>query len=124
MKKFWDQYYPGGSYNPSAAKSKPSSAVKKVARNEDRAEIMTEYQRVSHQINTLKVALEQVEKEREFYFSKLREIELYIQTCADKGVSADMDKAFKEIQAIMYKVYFFNYKTEDGFEAPEPDEEF
>lgn len=76
---------------------------------QDRQEIVAEYQKVTgdmtQQISALKVTVEQVEKEREFYFSKLREIELFIQTTVDAGASADMEKAFKEIQAIMYKVF-------------------
>lgn len=36
----------------------------------------------SRQVNTLKLALEGVEKERDFYFGKLREIELL---CQDQG---------------------------------------
>jgi RP/EB family microtubule-associated protein len=67
------------------------------------------------QVSQLKVTVEQVEKEREFYFSKLREIELYVQGVLENGSSGETEKLFKEVQAIMYR-------TEEGFEAPDADE--
>ncbi|OAJ44147.1 hypothetical protein BDEG_27413 [Batrachochytrium dendrobatidis JEL423] len=180
MKKYWDQYYPGGPYDalgrrkgevvggntmrhsaikaPSPHMPGPGSAgVKKAMsnshmsrstasttsastarkttappraaaaagplnNNEDaiRAELVAEYQKMTtqmtQQMQELKLTVEQVEKEREFYFSKLREIELYIQTRTEAGIDDHMDATFKEVQAIMYK-------TEDGFEIPETAEE-
>jgi RP/EB family microtubule-associated protein len=50
----------------------------------------------------LKVTIDQVEKEREFYFNKLREIELCVQNSAD-APSVDIDQTLKDIQAIMYQ---------------------
>jgi RP/EB family microtubule-associated protein len=62
-----------------------------------------EYQKVASllttQVQELKATIDQVEKEREFYFGKLREIELYIQ---QQGSDVP---GFKEIQNIMYKVF-------------------
>ncbi|KAH6566855.1 hypothetical protein BASA50_010762 [Batrachochytrium salamandrivorans] len=186
MKKYWDQYYPGGAYdamsrrkgevvgggssmrsNPAKAPSPhissttSASSVKKSMSNSsmsamskanippsaataasrkasappraaaaagpihggsdaERAQFVAEYQQMktdmSIQIEELKVTVDQVEKEREFYFSKLREIELYIQTRTETGIDDHLDEAFKEIQGIMYK-------TEEGFEIPENAEE-
>ena len=93
------------------------------------AEVVAGYQKTSnelvHQVSLLKTTIEQVEKEREFYFSKLREIgtpcnlfplsnptELFIQATTEAGISRETEKAFKEIQSIMYKV-------EEGFTNPE-----
>ncbi|KAJ1328303.1 hypothetical protein BSLG_010036 [Batrachochytrium salamandrivorans] len=171
MKKYWDQYYPGGAYdamsrrkgevvgggssmrsNPAKAPSPhissttsassaniPPSAATAASRkasappraaaaagpihggsDAERAQFVAEYQQMktdmSIQIEELKVTVDQVEKEREFYFSKLREIELYIQTRTETGIDDHLDEAFKEIQGIMYK-------TEEGFEIPENAEE-
>lgn len=66
---------------------------------------------LSAQNAELKVTIEQVEKEREFYFGKLREIELYVQTSLDSPETASLTTVLQEIQAIMYR-------TEDGFEVP------
>lgn len=66
---------------------------------------------LSNQNAELKVTIDQVEKEREFYFNKLREIELCVQNTLDNEAEAGINSTLKEIQTIMYK-------TEDGFEAP------
>nr|KAJ3412023.1 hypothetical protein HK105_002462 [Polyrhizophydium stewartii] len=176
MKKFWDQYYPGGSYDalprrkadgaamgsrpPVAKSASPAvgggASVKKTmstssvgaprkaaassasapraaaaagpahsnggvgGNDAQRAELIAEYQKMTNemtqQIMELKVTVEQVEKEREFYFSKLREIEMYIQSRVEAGIDEHLDDAFKEVQSIMYK-------TEDGFEIPDAAED-
>lgn len=75
-----------------------------------------EYQKMlsemTQQTMELKVTIEQVEKEREFYFSKLREIEMFVQSNIDNPSALDTESVLKEIQAVMYK-------TEEGFEVPD-----
>ncbi len=154
IKKYWDQYYPGGNYDAvarrkgvaeSPAGSKmgstarltgssaslkkapaarstsslaPRAAVTKSA-SKQKTDLDVEYQvmieDLSHQTTELKASLDQVEKEREFYFNKLREIEVFVNN-ATEGVdlSVDAAKLVKDIQDIMYK-------TEDGFEVPNPE---
>ncbi|KND05184.1 microtubule-binding protein BIM1 [Spizellomyces punctatus DAOM BR117] len=163
MKKFWDQYYPGGPYdavgrrggkpadvsmrNGSMAKGPagtPSAGIKKslsnssvgapaskaartvtrggarspaVGAGRDRtAEIEAEYQKalqeMQQQIMEAKVTVEQVEKEREFYFSKLREIEIYVQQQLESHPGPETESILNYISGIMYK-------TEEGFEIPE-----
>ncbi|KAJ3415394.1 hypothetical protein HDV05_004988 [Chytridiales sp. JEL 0842] len=180
MKKYWDQYYPGGQYDAlarrkgdatgsvgslSSATSKlsiskkapasPSTSMKKSLSNNsvsgnpgsvpkgptrtagsianraapaagasnislaqferEKAELESEYQKMLADVNQqnvdLKLTIEQVEKEREFYFSKLREIEIYIQSQSEAGYTLPPEEAYKQIQDIMYR-------TEEGFEAP------
>jgi RP/EB family microtubule-associated protein len=65
------------------------------------------------EIEAHKEAIAGLEKERDFYFSKLRDIELLLQTAIDEKPElerADGDLV-KEIQTILYS-------TEDGFEIP------
>ncbi|KKZ65988.1 RP/EB family microtubule-associated protein, partial [[Emmonsia] crescens] len=54
-----------------------------------------------------------LEKERDFYFAKLRDIELLLQQAveADPELDKDDDSLVKHIQAILYS-------TEEGFEIP------
>jgi RP/EB family microtubule-associated protein len=185
MKKYWDQFYPGGSYDAlgrrknagvdggafnmaSAVAAGPARSVmpvirtttstangikksisnssvndkatpiKPIARSaiagrimpstgthasaglsgRERAELETEYQRsigdLTQQALQLKLNVDQVEKERDFYFGKLREIEIFVQQLleGESAIPSDVLEKLKEIQAIMYK-------TEDGFEVPE-----
>jgi microtubule-associated protein, RP/EB family len=63
--------------------------------------------------DTLKEAIAGLEKERDFYFSKLRDIELLLQTAVDQDPELEKDEngLVKNIQAILYS-------TEEGFEIP------
>ncbi len=63
--------------------------------------------------DTLKEAIAGLEKERDFYFSKLRDIELLLQTAVDQDPELEKDDngLVKNIQAILYS-------TEEGFEIP------
>lgn len=62
---------------------------------------------------TLKETVTGLERERDFYFSKLRDIELLIQTAVDEDpkLEEQEDGLIKQIQAILYS-------TEEGFEIP------
>jgi microtubule-associated protein, RP/EB family len=61
----------------------------------------------------MKEAIAGLEKERDFYFSKLRDIELLLQTAVEQDPELDKDDngIVKQIQAILYS-------TEEGFEIP------
>ncbi|KAI8611795.1 calponin homology domain-containing protein [Chytriomyces sp. MP71] len=80
------------------------------------AQLEEEYQRnmadMTQQNMELKLTVEQVEKEREFYFSKLREIEVFVQEQMENAGAMGVEQVLEHIQGIMYK-------TEDGFEIPD-----
>ena len=108
--------------NPSAASSRPSSSagVKKVRENgapseEDKKEVAalkvaTETQ--ARQITDLKQEMDGLEKERDFYFDKLRDIEMMLQDKEDNGEGT-------ELTASIFKIL---YATTEGFEqTPESD---
>ncbi|XP_077375378.1 microtubule-associated protein RP/EB family member 2 isoform X2 [Festucalex cinctus] len=63
---------------PSSAKKIPSASTPAKGEKELEAQVT----QLTDQVNTLKVALEGVEKERDYYFSKLREVELL---CQEQG---------------------------------------
>lgn len=72
---------------------------------------------LNKQINELKVTVDGLEKERDFYFGKLREIEILVQEQLELTEQDNDDtNCMKEIQAILYR-------TEEGFEVPPEGEE-
>jgi len=65
------------------------------------------------QIREMSTHLEGLEKERDFYFAKLRDIEILVQQQSEAlEANGQDDETLKEIQKILYS-------TEDGFEVPE-----
>ncbi|PHZ16825.1 uncharacterized protein RHIMIDRAFT_286251 [Rhizopus microsporus ATCC 52813] len=75
-------------------------------------------QDMSRQITELKVTVDGLEKERDFYFGKLREIEILVQEQLEMAeqyqhVSEELN-CIREIQTILYR-------TEEGFEVPPED---
>jgi len=130
-KRYWDQYFPGGDYDavarrrgsgappPAAAPSARTSAG--AAR---RGTTPTTGPRVAkaggvgssalvQENATLKDTVQGLERERDFYFSKLRDIELLVQQACDEDpeIEKQEDGLIKHIQTILYS-------TEDGFEIP------
>lgn len=84
-----------------------------------KAELEAEYQNtmneLSEEITGLKATVEALEKERDFYFGKLRDIEVLIQNQIEVA-PIECQEFMKEIQTILYS-------TEDGFEIPDQAEE-
>ncbi|KAF8955853.1 EB1 domain-containing protein [Flammula alnicola] len=70
-------------------------------------------QQLQTQVKELSSHLEGLEKERDFYFEKLRDIEILVQQQLEvlEGEGKD-DHTLREIQKILYS-------TEEGFEVPE-----
>ncbi|EAU80860.1 EB1 domain-containing protein [Coprinopsis cinerea okayama7 len=69
---------------------------------------------LQNQVSELTGQLEGLEKERDFYFEKLREIEILVQEQLDLPKEEQGDQeVFTRIQKILYS-------TEDGFEVPDP----
>lgn len=144
-KRYWDQYFPGHEYDavarrkaagaaappgPSARTSAVGGATRKpAAPSTARAAPRTgsaaggaaggAASMVLRQENeTMKEAIAGLEKERDFYFSKLRDIELLLQTAIeqDPEIEKDDNGLVRNIQAILYS-------TEEGFEIPAEAEE-
>lgn len=69
------------------------------------------------EINQYQVATKVLERERDFYFGKLRDIEILVQTTQDlckEGVYKDESN---ELNKFLIKVQQILYATEDGFEV-------
>ncbi|KAJ5541475.1 hypothetical protein N7494_006551 [Penicillium frequentans] len=138
VKRYWDQHYPGGEYDaigrrkasgaPAGAASSSSRAPSAGSRrgatpvtSAARPRVATSGPNTSaltQEIATQKEAIAGLEKERDFYFAKLRDIELLLQTAieADPELEKEEDTLVKHIQGILYS-------TEDGFEIPAEAEE-
>ncbi|KAK2757108.1 hypothetical protein FQN54_005077 [Arachnomyces sp. PD_36] len=133
-KRYWDQYYPGGDYDAPArrkASGAPSTNSRAGATSANAARRGTtpttgpkarvgggggggaNTLALTREIETQKEAITGLEKERDFYFAKLRDIELLLQQAveADPELEKEEDSLIKHIQAILYS-------TEDGFEIP------
>ncbi|GKZ31353.1 hypothetical protein AbraIFM66950_011873 [Aspergillus brasiliensis] len=137
-KKYWDQHYPGGDYDAVARRkasgappagaggSRAGASSAGAARRGTTPTIAAGRPRVAgaasaanvaalqQEISTQKEAIAGLEKERDFYFAKLRDIELLLQSAieADPELEKDDDSLVKHIQGILYS-------TEEGFEIPE-----
>ncbi|KAL9044545.1 MAG: hypothetical protein Q9214_002323 [Letrouitia sp. 1 TL-2023] len=135
-KRFWDQYYPGGEYdavarrkgggNPVATAATPvtssrtsgaGAAKRGTTPNTGAARKGvvggSTSMAVVHENNQLKETVAGLERERDFYFSKLRDIELLVQ----EAVEADPDIE-KEEQGLVRRIQTTLYSTEEGFEIP------
>ncbi|ORX60164.1 hypothetical protein BCR36DRAFT_579615 [Piromyces finnis] len=111
---------------PTGTKTTSTLKTKTVADNHaaeqwaiKKAELEAEYQNtmneLSSEITGLKATVEALEKERDFYFGKLRDIEVLIQN--------QIEVAPIECQEFMKDVQTILYSTEDGFEIPDQGEE-
>lgn len=133
-KRFWDLNFPdhdydavarrkGGALPPGGGASRPAPAATTAARRGGNtpsggtrvAKAAGPGTAALQQENaTLKETVVGLERERDFYFSKLRDIELLVQQAVDEDPELEKqeDGLVKHIQAILYS-------TEEGFEIPD-----
>ncbi|KAG7444070.1 microtubule binding protein [Guyanagaster necrorhizus] len=138
IKRYWDQNYGGQGYDPVArrkgAPADPPATMAPISAGTSRGlgtsaraggrtpigghragstQPNEAVQHLQNQIKDLSSHLEGLEKERDFYFEKLREIEILVQAQVEAlEASGKGDATLKDIQKILYS-------TEDGFEVPE-----
>ncbi|KAI0887619.1 calponin homology domain-containing protein [Annulohypoxylon maeteangense] len=137
-KRFWDQYYPGGDYDAVARRkgapvsgggggpaARATSGAGSAAARRGGTTPTTGIRAakvggggaasaaLQQENATLKETVVGLERERDFYFSKLRDIELLIQQAVeeDPEIEKAEDGLIKQIQVILYS-------TEEGFEIP------
>ncbi|KAK9418326.1 putative Microtubule associated protein [Seiridium cardinale] len=134
VKRYWDQNYPGGEYDAvsrrkggampasgTGPRTTSTSAARRTGgttpsggpRIGSAAGGGAATAALRQENNTLKETVVGLERERDFYFSKLRDIELLIQQAVeeDPELEKQEDGLIKAIQAILYS-------TEEGFEIP------
>lgn len=142
-KRYWDQFYPGGEYDAVARRKgqgvttgggpAPRTATAAIKRGTTPTVGAAARTRtplgggvgaaansaaLQVEINLLKESVAGLERERDFYFSKLRDIELLVQQAIELApeMQEDPDGLVAKIQSIMYS-------TEEGFEIPETAQE-
>lgn len=137
-KRYWDQYFPGDDYDPLARRkgqaglaggpapraSAPAARRAPAASNSGAPRTRTPLTSgggaasaaLREENNVLKETVAGLERERDFYFSKLRDIELLIQQAMEADPELEKeDGLLKQIQTILYS-------TEEGFEIPQEGE--
>ncbi|KAF2183019.1 hypothetical protein K469DRAFT_710965 [Zopfia rhizophila CBS 207.26] len=134
-KRYWDQYFPGHDYDPVARRKGqgglpatgapvPRASTTSAARRAPASNTAAPRTRtplggggaasaaLREENNVLKETVQGLERERDFYFSKLRDIELLIQQSMEAEPELEKeDGLLKQIQTILYS-------TEEGFEIP------
>ncbi|KAG9302138.1 hypothetical protein G9A89_020572 [Geosiphon pyriformis] len=134
LKRYWDTFYPGGAYDAVARRGGPGPVPVKTVGGGGTSKVgakrptpatgnvghhalsaapslhhdSNQVIELNKQIDEFKVTVDGLEKERDFYFGKLRDIEILVQQQIDQEPD---NQLLKEIQAILYS-------TEDGFEVP------
>ncbi|XP_053322103.1 microtubule-associated protein RP/EB family member 2 isoform X3 [Spea bombifrons] len=114
---------------PGSASSRPSSAKKAAPSPSVKSDkdLETQVTQLNEQVHSLKLALEGVEKERDFYFGKLREIELLCQAHGQEG-----DDLVQRLMEVLYAAedqegHTDQHEGEDhehGLEEPQQQEEY
>ncbi|EPQ54910.1 calponin [Gloeophyllum trabeum ATCC 11539] len=136
MKRFWDANYPGQGYDPVARRKgaptdtpatlaplaptarAPSSAGVRgktpvTGRRPGSTQPNEAVLNLQAQVKEMSAHMEGLEKERDFYFNKLRDIEILVQAQLEVlEAEGQSDETLKKIQEILYS-------TEEGFEVPE-----
>jgi len=103
-----------------AAAAKPRAPMAKAAPRKPQASVVPqksrttapafdeqEYLELQHQVDNMSASVEALEKERDFYYKKLRSIEIM---CEGKEGEAEMGQLVAQIQEVLYA-------AEEGFEA-------
>lgn len=142
-KRYWDQFYPGGEYDAvnrrkgqgvtsggGPAPRAPTTAVKRGTTPTVGAAARTRTPlgggvgaagnaaALQNEINMLKESVVGLERERDFYFSKLRDIELLVQQAIELQPELQEDP-----EGLVAKIQNIMYSTEEGFEIPETGQE-
>ena len=146
-KRYWDQYYPGGDYDalsrrksagPVAAASTPAprasaggAARRGTTPTTGAAARSTRplgggggggaSAAVVSENNQLKETVGGLERERDFYFAKLRDIEILIQAAVDADPEIEKEESglIKQIQAILYSTEVSGQMAQKELEADE-----
>lgn len=102
--------------NPASRVSSLSNPVNKQLEN-DLNQTKAQLEEANAELDEYKVALDTLETERNFYFNKLREIEILTETTND--LLKDETQEHPSLKDILIKIQEILYNTEEGFQVPE-----
>jgi RP/EB family microtubule-associated protein len=102
-KKFWDQNFPGGDYDAAGRRKGAPAEIGGNPKPPIRANVGNTAA-LQQENQALKESVVGLEKERDFYFSKLRDIELLVQQAVEEQPELEQDQEglIPNIQAILY----------------------
>lgn len=148
-KRYWDQYFPGGDYDPidrrkgqgptsignarappassmrtstssrpsttttAARRPIPSNTAASRAPRPGSATSGAQTAALTAEVGQLKETVEGLERERDFYFAKLRDIEIMLQQEMDAKPELEQQEG-----GLVPRMQQILYSTEDGFEIP------
>merc|ERR1711935_551798 len=143
FKKFFDANHQGDEYDaaaarsgagaptrvgtkaPAASRSMATAAPKTMttkttpqAKSQGDGEARRQVQELNEKLVTMEGSMESLERERDFYFEKLRDIELMVTNVAGEEAEPPADPD-SELGQLCKKVLDILYATTDGFEVPE-----
>jgi len=102
--------------NTISPRQAPAAAVNRTFNNSpNRSNDGAQIEELTSQLAEVKLNVDGLEKERDFYFGKLRDIEVYCQEVLEPEPG-------EEVRAPVQRILDILYATEDGFAAPEEGE--
>merc|ERR1712037_407841 len=101
-----------------AAPRTPASSRPAAGGGGDSKRLQAQVDDLNNQLATMKDSLESLEKERDFYFEKLRDIELMCNNVCGEEATVEVDPE-SETYKVTKKILDVLYATADGFEVPE-----
>ncbi|CAG5112158.1 Oidioi.mRNA.OKI2018_I69.chr2.g6401.t1.cds [Oikopleura dioica] len=107
---------------PAAPRTPASTRPSNTGAGGDSKRLQGQVDELNSQLATLKDSLESLEKERDFYFEKLRDIELMCNNVCGEEAAEEPDPE-SEVYKVTKKILDVLYATADGFEVPEEEEQ-
>jgi len=107
----------GKPVHPGAKNGRMSSASGRAASPMDAHTSSAMVQDLTRQMAEMRVTVDGLEKERDFYFQKLREIEVLVQRMSEDPNIGSPENA--QVAEVLAQIQQILYSTEEGFDAPE-----
>ena len=81
------------------------------------ANLMKKNYELKSKVAEMELTLAEVEKERDFYFEKLRDVEVMLQVYQEKGDDKDPEKLIGNVFKVLYATHEDNYTVDDDGEV-------